>query len=140
MLAPETLLQLQKCNFDLLIATIYVGFRQFFGQPAPYRLLAASWLATVAGVAFFYYAQGVPRQWTSAGVPSMHQIHYFVSASLLATAPLKEVLRKTADALVGGERAALIVDNTALPKQGKHSVGITASTAACLASRLTAKC
>ena len=40
----------------LSIATIYVGFRQFFGQAVPYRLLAAGWLATVAGVAFFHYA------------------------------------------------------------------------------------
>jgi SRSO17 transposase len=31
------------------------------------------------------------------------------------------VLRKTADALVGGKDAVLIVDHTALPKQGKHS-------------------
>ena len=36
----------------------------------------------------------------------------------------EQVLRKTADALVGGKDAALIVDDTALPKQGKHSVSI----------------
>lgn len=39
----------------LSIAAILVGFRQFFGQAAPYRLLAAGWLATLAGVAFFHY-------------------------------------------------------------------------------------
>ncbi|RYD92940.1 MAG: IS701 family transposase, partial [Sphingobacteriales bacterium] len=46
------------------------------------------------------------------------------STSPWSTAPLEQVLRKTADALVGGEDAVLIVDDTALPKQGKHSVGV----------------
>ncbi|ABM40151.1 putative transposase (plasmid) [Polaromonas naphthalenivorans CJ2] len=52
------------------------------------------------------------------------QLHHFVSTSPWSTAPLEQVLRKTADALVGGKDAALIVDDTALPKQGKHSVGV----------------
>jgi SRSO17 transposase len=47
-----------------------------------------------------------------------------VSTSPWSTAPLEQVLRKTADALVGGEDAVMIVDDTALPKQGKHSVGV----------------
>src|SRR3978361_2379031 len=45
------------------------------------------------------------------------QLHHFVSTSPWLTAPLEQVLRKTADALVGGEDAVLIVDDTALPKQ-----------------------
>ena len=52
------------------------------------------------------------------------QLHHFVSTSPWCTAPLEQVLRKTADALVGGEDAVMIVDDTALPKQGKHSVGV----------------
>lgn len=52
------------------------------------------------------------------------QLHHFVSTSTWPTAPLEQVLRKTADALVGGKDAVLIVDDTALPKQGKHSVGV----------------
>jgi SRSO17 transposase len=52
------------------------------------------------------------------------QLHHFVSTSPWSTAPLEQVLRKTADALVGGEDAVLIVDDTALPKQGRHSVGV----------------
>ena len=52
------------------------------------------------------------------------QLHHFVSTSPWSTAPLEQVLRKTADALVGGDDAVLIVDDTALPKQGKHSVGV----------------
>lgn len=52
------------------------------------------------------------------------QLHHFVSTSSWPTAPLEQVLRKTADGLVGGEDAVLIVDDTALPKQGRHSVGV----------------
>src|SRR5215210_6559601 len=52
------------------------------------------------------------------------QLHHFVSTSPWATAPLEQVLRQTADSLVGGKDAVLIVDDTALPKQGKHSVGV----------------
>jgi SRSO17 transposase len=52
------------------------------------------------------------------------QLHHFVSTSTWATEPLEQVLRQTADALVGGNDAALIVDDVALPKQGRHSVGV----------------
>lgn len=52
------------------------------------------------------------------------QLHHFVSTSTWATEPLEQVLRKTADCLVGGDDAVLIVDDTALPKQGRHSVGV----------------
>jgi SRSO17 transposase len=52
------------------------------------------------------------------------QLHHFVSASTWATEPLEQVLRQAADALVGGDDAALIVDDVALPKQGRHSVGV----------------
>jgi SRSO17 transposase len=52
------------------------------------------------------------------------QLHHFVSAAPWATAPLERVLTDVADRLVGGPDAVLIVDDTALPKQGTHSVGV----------------
>src|SRR5829696_4610695 len=52
------------------------------------------------------------------------QLHHFVSTSPWATAPLEEELVKAADRLVGGRDAALVVDDTALVKQGRHSVGV----------------
>lgn len=68
------------------------------------------------------------------------QLRHFVSTSPWPTAPLEQVLRQTADALVGGKNAVLIVDDTALPKQGKHSVGVKRQHSVCGASKLIAKC
>ena len=52
------------------------------------------------------------------------QLHHFVSTSPWATAPLEDELVKAADRLVGGPDAVLVVDDTALVKQGRHSVGV----------------
>ncbi len=52
------------------------------------------------------------------------QLHHFVSTSPWVTAPLEEELVKAADRLVGGADAVLVVDDTALVKQGRHSVGV----------------
>jgi SRSO17 transposase len=52
------------------------------------------------------------------------QLHHFVSAASWATEPLEEVLAQQADALVGGDDAHLIIDDTALVKKGEHSVGV----------------
>src|SRR4029453_5386679 len=52
------------------------------------------------------------------------QLHHFVSTSPWPTAPLEEELVRAADRLVGGADAALVVDDTALVKQGGHSVGV----------------
>jgi SRSO17 transposase len=52
------------------------------------------------------------------------QLHHFVSTSPWATAPLEDELVKAADRLVGGPGAVLVVDDAALVKQGRHSVGV----------------
>jgi SRSO17 transposase len=52
------------------------------------------------------------------------QLHHFVSTSPWVTAPLEEELVRAADRLVGGPDAVLVVDDTALVKQGRHSVGV----------------
>jgi SRSO17 transposase len=52
------------------------------------------------------------------------QLHHFVSASPWATAPLEEELVRAADRLVGSPDAVLVIDDTALVKQGRHSVGV----------------
>lgn len=52
------------------------------------------------------------------------QLHHFVAAGTWDQAPLEDVLLKEADRMVGGQAAVLIIDDTALPKKGKHSVGV----------------
>ena len=54
----------------------------------------------------------------------VQQLHHFVSASPWATEPLEEELVRAANRLVGGPDAVLVVDDTALVKQGAHSVGV----------------
>jgi SRSO17 transposase len=55
---------------------------------------------------------------------STEQLHHFIGGSPWATAPLEAVLAGEADRLLGGPEAVLVVDDTALPKKGKHSVGV----------------
>ena len=52
------------------------------------------------------------------------QLHHFVCTSCWEPGPLERVLAEKAEALVGGPSAVLIVDDTALLKQGTHSVGV----------------
>lgn len=54
----------------------------------------------------------------------VQQLHHFISTSPWATEPLQEVLFEKADRLVGGREAVLLIDDTALVKQGTHSVGV----------------
>jgi SRSO17 transposase len=54
----------------------------------------------------------------------LQQLHHFVSTSPWATAPLEDELVHAADRLVGGPDAILVVDDTALVKQGRRSVGV----------------
>ncbi|NWK95797.1 IS701 family transposase [Sphingobium lactosutens] len=55
---------------------------------------------------------------------SYDRLHHFVGAGIWDSAPLEATLSRQADALVGGDKAWLIIDDTALPKKGKASVGV----------------
>jgi SRSO17 transposase len=60
------------------------------------------------------------------------QLHHFVSAGVWDAAPLEGELLIQADRLVGGGDAVLVIDDTALPKKGKHSVGVAPQYASAL--------
>ena len=55
---------------------------------------------------------------------SYDRLHHFIGAGIWDSAPLEATLWRQADGLVGGDRAWLIIDDTALPKKGKASVGV----------------
>ncbi len=52
------------------------------------------------------------------------QLHHFVSVGPWDEAPLEAELLAQANRLVGGPEAVLVIDDTALPKKGTHSVGV----------------
>ena len=66
------------------------------------------------------------------GLPSHDGLHHFVSVGAWDAAPLEAELARQADRLVGGADAWLVVDGTALPKKGGHSVGVAPQYASAL--------
>ncbi len=66
------------------------------------------------------------------------QLHHFIAGGVWDAAPLEEALLAEADRMVGGVNAWLIVDDTALPKKGEHSVGVAPQYASSLGK--TANC
>jgi SRSO17 transposase len=52
------------------------------------------------------------------------QLHHFVAAGVWDSLPLEAALLEEADRLVGDQAAFLVIDDTALPKKGRHSVGV----------------
>src|SRR3954454_22147566 len=58
------------------------------------------------------------------GLSGHDQLQHFIASPAWDDAPLWRVLAGQADRLVGGPKAALVIDDTALPKQGRLSVGV----------------
>ena len=73
-----------------------------------------------------------------AGEVGYDQLHHFVAAGVWDSAPLEAALLKEADGLVGDEAGFLVIDDTALPKKGRHSVGVAPQYASLLGK--TANC
>src|SRR3974390_19893 len=66
------------------------------------------------------------------------QLHHFIAAGVWDAKPLETELLVQADKLVGGSGAVLVIDDTALPKKGTHSVGVAPQYASALGK--TANC
>ena len=55
---------------------------------------------------------------------SYDRLHHFISSGVWDAAPIEAELLVQADRLVGGRDAVLVIDDTAMLKKGKHSVGV----------------
>jgi SRSO17 transposase len=66
------------------------------------------------------------------------QLHHFIAGGVWDAAPVEAELLVQADRLVGGRDAVLVIDDTAIPKKGVHSVGVAAQYASALGK--TANC
>jgi SRSO17 transposase len=60
----------------------------------------------------------------SLGLSGHDQLQHFIASPAWDDAPLWRALAEQADRLVGGPEAALVIDDTALPKKGRLSVGV----------------
>lgn len=63
---------------------------------------------------------------------SYDQLHHFIASGVWDAAPLEAALLVEADRVIGGDGAWLVVDDTALPKKGRHSVGVAPQYASAL--------
>src|SRR5262245_21877298 len=55
---------------------------------------------------------------------SYDRLHHFISSGVWDAVPVEAELLVQADKLVGGRDAVLVIDDTAILKKGKHSVGV----------------
>ena len=63
---------------------------------------------------------------------SYDRLHHFIASGVWDEAPLEAALLAEADRQVGSDDAWLIIDDTALPKKGRHSVGVAPQYASAL--------
>jgi SRSO17 transposase len=63
------------------------------------------------------------------------RLHHFISDGIWDAGPIEEELARQASRLVGGADAFLVIDDTALPKKGDHSVGVAPQYASMLGKR-----
>ena len=68
------------------------------------------------------------------------ELRHFVSESTWDDGAVEAVLWKKADRLLGGDDAVAIVDDTALPKKGTHSVGVAHQYCGALGKQANCQC
>jgi len=69
--------------------------------------------------------KSVERLADQVAIGHYDSLHHFLTTTAWAAAPLLRVLAEQAQQMLGGPEAVLIIDDTSLLKQGRHSVGVT---------------
>ena len=68
------------------------------------------------------------------------QLNHFIAGSKWDTRPLEDVLCEKVDAMLGGEDAHLIIDDTGIPKKGNKSVGVAHQYCGALGKKANSQC
>ncbi len=68
------------------------------------------------------------------------QLHHFIATSKWDTAPVEHVLCEKVDALLGGDDAHLIIDDTGIPKKGVKSVGVAHQYCGAVGKKANSQC
>jgi len=95
-------------------------FRALLNRPAQKRQMAAY----LKGLVLPGERKSLEPMAARVAPGDLQQLHHFVSTSPWPAWPLEDELIRQADALLGGPEALLVIDDTALVKQGKRSVGV----------------
>ena len=95
-------------------------FRALLNRPAQKRQMAAY----LKGLVLPGERKSLEPMAARVAPGDLQQLHHFVSTSSWPAWPLEDELIRQADALLGGPEALLVIDDTALVKQGKRSVGV----------------
>jgi SRSO17 transposase len=103
-------------------------FLEALGHPAR-RLMCPLYVAGLIGPGDRKSIQPMAER---LGLVSHDALHHFIAAGVWDAGPLEVALAREADRLVGGQGAFLIIDDTALPKKGEHSVGVAPQYASAL--------
>jgi SRSO17 transposase len=106
-------------------------FLEALGHPAR-RAMCPLYLAGLIGPGERKSVQTMAER---LGFPSHDALHHFIAAGVWDAELLERVLAREADRLVGGRDAFLIIDDTALPKKGEHSVGVAPQYASALGKK-----
>ncbi len=95
-------------------------FLKDFTHPAQRRMCPTS-VAGLIGPGDRKSVQPLAARTDDAGYD---QLHHFIASGTWDTAPFESRLLAEADRLVGDAKGFLVIDDTALPKKGRHSVGV----------------